>query len=724
MAEPCRVVGVTAGRGGVGKTFVAVNFAIAVAEESRRRTLLLDLNLPYSGDTLLLLGQSQAPSMQQLMPQSGRMTPDVLRQGIWKHSSGVAVLPANLKAGEEAPFTPEEFSTFFDKLTLAYDFIVVDLGDDLGELQLEVLDHAFRCLTIVTPEIIALHQSKRCLDRLQSLLFSRQSTRLVLNKFEEGCAITRNIIEMNLKLAAAAVLPRADKEVGESFLSGTPFLASQGRHEITRALRALAREVVVDTFMLAKGKRQGLARKGGLAVAGAVPAPASGTVPAGGPAVPPVAPYSGKRRDDVVQLKLRIHKRLIAEMDLRTLDLNSQKDDGKRQELQDRTAKMLAKLIDEEAPEQMSRDERRLIARELFNEALGLGCLEELLKDPNVSEIMVNRADRIYVEHKGKLTLSDAYFSNEEQLRRIIERIVVPIGRRVDEKSPLVDARLPTGERVNAIIPPLALDGSILTIRKFSKTPLKVPDLIRFGSMNEQMARFLHATVLARKNIIISGGTGSGKTTLLNVLSNFIPHDERIVTVEDSAELQLQQEHVCRLETRPPNIEGAGEVTIRDLVKNCLRMRPDRIVVGECRGGESLDMLQAMNTGHDGSLTTLHANTPRDALSRLETMVMMSGMELPSKAIREQIAAAVNVIVQQSRLSDGSRRVTYITEITGMEGNTFTTQDIFVYKQTGVGADGKIIGRHTPTGNIPSFVEELSRKGIDVPREIFLQHAG
>jgi pilus assembly protein CpaF len=334
---------------------------------------------------------------------------------------------------------------------------------------------------------------------------------------------------------------------------------------------------------------------------------------------------------------------------------------------------------------------------------------------------MVNRVDQIYVELNGRLVETDATFTDDAQLLAVIERIVAPIGRRIDEKSPMVDARLRDGSRVNAIIPPLALDGPSLTIRKFAKDPLKVKDLVAFGSMTAEIADFLRACVEARLNILISGGTGSGKTTLLNVLSSFIPSDDRIVTIEDSAELQLNQPHVVRLESRPANIEGVGEINIRDLVKNCLRMRPDRIVIGECRGPEALDMLQSMNTGHDGSLTTIHSNSPRDCIARLETLVMFAGLDLPSRAIREQVASAINLIVQQSRLSDGTRRIVQISEVTGMEGPTITLQDIFVYRQTGIGEDGKVQGRFVSTGFVPRFVHDLEAKGIRLPKGIFAQ---
>lgn len=361
------------------------------------------------------------------------------------------------------------------------------------------------------------------------------------------------------------------------------------------------------------------------------------------------------------------------------------------------------------------------LENDVFNEALRLGPLEELLADDSVTEIMVNGPEKVYIERNGKLQLSDCQFSDDASVMAVIERIVAPLGRRIDESQPYVDARLSDGSRVNAIIAPLALSGPTITIRKFAKKALKEEDFIRFGTWTREAAAFMRLCVVLRKNIIVAGGTGSGKTTLLNLLSGYIPETERIVTVEDAAELRLQQPHVVRLEARPPNIEGKGAVPIRDLVKNCLRMRPDRIIVGECRGGESLDMLQAMNTGHDGSLTTVHANSPRDVISRLETMVLMSGMELPSRAIREQIASAVDIIIHESRMSDGSRKVTAITEVTGLEGNQIVMQDIFAFKQTGVSPEGKIIGRMTATGSIPTWIDQVKSRGIPVDLGMFTE---
>ena len=369
----------------------------------------------------------------------------------------------------------------------------------------------------------------------------------------------------------------------------------------------------------------------------------------------------------------------------------------------------------EENPIAIGRGDRSTLVSDIKDEMLGLGPLEVLRKDETITEIMINGPKQIFVEKLGKLTLSSVQFHDDDHLMNIIERILSPLGRRIDESSPLVDARLDDGSRVNIIIPPLSLVGPCVTIRKFSKKPLTVENLINFGTLSREMADFLKACVKARLNILVSGGTGSGKTTTLNVLSSFIPENERIVTIEDAAEIQLQQEHVVTLESRPPNIEGKGAITIRDLVKNALRMRPDRIIVGEVRAGEALDMLQAMNTGHDGSLTTAHANTPRDALRRMETMVLMAGFELPVRAIREQVASAIDLIIQQSRIKDGSRKITYITEIQGMEGDTITTQDLFKYEHERMDENGKSVGRFVSSGLQPAFLDKFTVNGVEIP---------
>ncbi len=415
-------------------------------------------------------------------------------------------------------------------------------------------------------------------------------------------------------------------------------------------------------------------------------------------------------RESLREVKFRIQSRVIQDLDPK-LDLANQV------EVRRQIEEIFGRVIDEEGLA-LTRAERVRMLEQITDEIIGLGPLEPLLRDETVTEIMVNGPRQVYIERNGRLELTNVVFQNDEHVMRIIDRIIAPIGRRVDESSPMVDARLTDGSRVNAIIPPLSLIGPVITIRKFAASPFTVDDLIRFGTSTPEMFDFLRACVEARLNIFVSGGTGSGKTTTLNVLSSFIPNDERIVTVEDAAELQLRQEHVVTLESRPSNIEGKGAVPIRELVRNCLRMRPDRIIVGECRGGEALDMLQAMNTGHDGSMSTGHANSPRDMLARLETMVLMAGVDLPLRAIREQVSSAVDLIVHQSRMKDGTRRIEYITEIQGMEGDVIVMQDVFLFEQTGI-VDGKIQGRLRPTGIRPKFVEKFEVMGIHLPRGLF-----
>ena len=426
-------------------------------------------------------------------------------------------------------------------------------------------------------------------------------------------------------------------------------------------------------------------------------------------AVAPINSASG------IELRKKAHMKVIAALDLRRLNVARMEDD----ELRKTVSAALDEIFSHDASFRTPDIPLGVLKKSVFDEIIGLGPLEELIADPTVSEIMVNCHDEIFIEQSGRLTRSPVIFTDDHAVIGAIERIVTPIGRRIDESSPMVDARLADGSRVNAVIPPLALKGPSITIRKFSRRKLVGEDLIQFGTMSADMLEFLETAVEHHANIIISGGTGSGKTTLLNVLSSYIPDNERIVTVEDAAELQLSQPNLVSLEARPPNMEGKGAVHIRDLVKNCLRMRPDRIVVGECRGGEALDMLQAMNTGHDGSLTTAHANSPRDCIARLEVMTLMAGLDLPIQAIREQVCSAIDIIVQQTRFSCGSRRVTHITEVSGMESGVITLQDVFVFKEEGFGEDGKIHGNFVPTAYIPDFYQDLIRRRIPVNTEIF-----
>ncbi len=454
------------------------------------------------------------------------------------------------------------------------------------------------------------------------------------------------------------------------------------------------------------------------------PAPAPAAPPPEAP--PPSAPEpqststelatTSDAPPDIVVWRERVHASLLKQMDLRRIDVHSLSDE----ELRIKTGELIDAVMSKEYADLPKVINRKMLAKQVLDEAIGLGPLENLIEDNSVTEIMVNAHDQIYIERAGRIEKSPVYFTNDRAVLSAIERIVTPLGRRIDESSPMVDARLKDGSRVNAIIPPIALRGPSISIRKFAKRKLEGRDLITFGSLDESMLAFLEIAVRERKNIVVTGGTGSGKTTLLNILSNFIPDRDRIVTIEDAAELKLVQPNLVALEARPPNLEGKGQVTIRDLVKNALRMRPDRIVVGECRGGETLDMLQAMNTGHEGSLTTAHANTPRDAISRIEVMVLMAGMDLPMAVVREQISSAVDLIVHQRRYPCGSRKVSHVTEVTGIESGTIQLQDIFNFKVTTFnGTDGKVEGDFVATGAIPEFMEELADRGVSIDLGIF-----
>ncbi|MBI2835248.1 MAG: Flp pilus assembly complex ATPase component TadA [Acidobacteria bacterium] len=686
-----KTIVVYSGGGGVGKTLIATNLAVGLQQQDIGRVLFIDAGHPIPGEAITLVGLERAKSLGDMVPLLGRLTPDVFATYLVTAPSGFSVMPLVTEVLQARLITPENIARMFELANAAFDLIVIDMPTGAGPLTSHFLDRSDYVCVVSDAAPSSVTRARHCLDLLRSLQIPTESLLFCVNRMPERGGMAPERLERLLGVRILVTLPDDPEPVTAAAARSTPILIGMPRHAISRAIDRLGREI----------SQRGLRD---LKVRSTMEAPAEAAV----------------ADEEVRELKLTIHRRLIEEIDLRKADLTYLRDPVKLQELRTRAEGKVMSLLDEEGGDIHSREMRRKIVKEVIDEALGLGPLEDFLADSAVTEIMVNRPDQIYVERAGKLTLTPAKFLNNEQLRGVIERIVAPLGRRIDEKVPMVDARLRDGSRVNAIIPPLSLKGPALTIRKFSKKLLGVQDLIGYGSLTEQMSTFLGAAVRARLNIVISGGTGSGKTTLLNVLASYIPDDERILTLEDSAELQLPQEHVVTLESRPANIEGEGAITIRDLVRNALRMRPDRIVVGECRGGEALDMLQAMNTGHDGSLTTVHANAPRDALSRLETMALMAGLELPSRAIRDQISSAINLIIQQTRLQDGTRRVTHITEVTGQENGVFTTADVFVFKQTGLAPDGKIYGQYVPTGYIPAFIETLGRRGIKVPREIFL----
>lgn len=722
---PGHIVAVVGGKGGVGKSVFAANLAIAYMQDFKQRPLIVDLDLASLGDQNIILGQNPQKNIVDISKfQTGTLDARGLAPFMVNASAGYSFVAAPRDSILARDLDLDGLGKFLKAAVNIFPLVVVDCGNAMEPHAMKALEAATAIFVVTTADVIVINQTKRILAKIQELLFPNEMVQVVVNRYSQTNIITPQMIQQNLNRQIFAAVPEDTATCDGSLAKSTPLCLAAPNSAISRAYHDIVRRIqqvkLFETLEKLK-KPTGAAAKllDSLQSKGLTDATRAG----GGAGV--ASPGPGARSklaplDPWTTMKLRIHKALVEEMDLKKM--NSDMADPKQAAvLRERTQKAVLDILGREDAAGLlsTRDLKAQMVKEILDEALGLGPLEDLLADDSVTEIMVNARDQIYIERAGKPQLSKVHFSSENQMMNVVERIVTPLGRRVDEKVPYVDARLQDGSRVHIIIPPLALRGPTITIRKFPKSRITIKDLVAFGSLTDEIADFLRCCVEAKLNIIVSGGTGSGKTTLLNVLSNFIPANERIITIEDSAELQLAQEHVVRLESRPKNIEGEGEVSIRDLVKSSLRMRPDRIVVGECRAGEALDMLQAMNTGHDGSLTTLHANNPREAISRLETLVMMAGLGLPSKAIKETISSAVNLIIQQSRLSDGSRKITYITELTGMQGDVISLQDIFLYKQEGLDKKRKVMGRFVPTGFIPKFVEEMEAKGMKISRGLF-----
>ncbi len=714
------IVAVVGGKGGVGKSVFAANFAISHLQEFKQRPLIVDLDLASLGDQNIILGQNPQKSIVDVsrMP-PGPIDPKALSPYMVNTPAGYSYIGAPKDAILARDIDLEGLGRFLKAVPSIFSLAVVDCGNGTDPAALKVFEFATVIFVVTSADLIVINQTKRILAKIQELLFPPEMVQIVINKYSQANIINPQMIQKNLARPIYAAIPEDVATCDGSLAKSTPLCIAAANTPISRAYHDIVRKVQQSNLFenLARLKKPtGVAAKAQTALTPSGGENGASSTSSAGPS----ARSSAAPLDPWTAMKLRIHKALVEQMDLKKMNTDTS-DARQRAVLRERTQKGVLDILNNEDTATLlpTRELKAQMVKEVLDEALGLGPLEELLADDSVTEIMVNARDQIYIEKSGKNQLSKVNFSSESQMMNVIERITTPLGRRVDEKTPYVDARLPDGSRVHVIIPPLALRGPTITIRKFPKKRIEYKDLVQFGSMTEEIADFLRCCVEAKLNIVVSGGTGSGKTTLLNVLSNFIPASERIITVEDSAELQLGQEHVVRLETRPKNIEGEGEVSIRDLIKCCLRMRPDRIVVGECRGGEALDMLQAMNTGHSGSLTTLHANNPRECISRLETLVMMAGLGLPPKAIKENIASAVGVIIQQSRLSDGSRKVTHITEVVGMQGEVISLQDIFLYRQEGLDKKRKIIGRFVPSGFIPKFVEEMEAKGMKVSRNLF-----
>jgi pilus assembly protein CpaF len=698
------IITVIGGKGGQGKSQFAANLAFSYATESRGKTLLLDFDQKASGDQDLITGLKGKKNVKELSEFNGSIDPRSIQQFINSHTAGVSYIgmPNDETAAENV--NVEGLGKTLKAITNIFPVTVIDTGSELTPLTLKALEYSTLIFIVVTPDILALNQTRKLYSSLVTLMFPKDMMQIVLNQAQKGHPVTPEVVAKAIGKPVFATIPKDDQTCVMALNQKKPIMVVAKNSNYAKGMTDCSRKIIQKSVLKTLSK---------LNKPSEVQAAGKGGASAGGD--------EGSKRtlkSPWTELKSRIHKALVEEMDLKKSDDN----DPKAQIiLREQTKKLVVELLNKEDTKGIlnSREDMNQIVKEIIDEALGLGPLEDLLADKECSEIMVVGPDKIYYEKGGKIRLSDVTFTNDRQVLNVIERIVAPIGRRIDEKTPYVDARLHDGSRVHAIIPPSAIDGCVITIRKFPENRLTYKDLVKFNSCTQNMADFLRIAVEGKRNIVVSGGTGSGKTTLINILGGFIPANERIITCEDSAELDFPQEHVVRLETRPPSLEGDGEIDIRCLVKQTLRMRPDRIVVGECRGGETLDMLQAMGTGHDGSMTTVHSNNPRECIGRIETLVQYAGAGLSPKAIREMIASAVHMIIQQTRLDDGTRKILYVTEVGGMQGDVVTLQDIFTYVQKDIDKNGKIIGEFQASGFIPKFIETLERKGYKIPRGLF-----
>lgn len=711
-----RTITVFSNKGGVGKTFISVNVATTLAMMGTR-VLLVDLDFLAAHDMSRMLSLAPTRSLAELVSRIESFeNPQEIKKFVVTHNSGLDFLPGSLNAKQAGLICSDNLKVFFKRIVDLYDYIIVDGGKTFSDTLLTVLDHSNLILLVATPDVLAVYQIKWCLEMLQSMHFPLKMVKVVLNRAESRGGVAWQEVRSALMCDIFGLLPSDGRAVGMSLNRGAPFVLDNPKSKLTESFRKMAAALMKeDVYIAASGverARQSVGQedsefwqKFGISQKNL-----------------PDSDVYVKEDDEIVALKKKIHEKLITRLHVEDLSPEVLSDPQKNQDLKKSAQKIVGDLLIEEKGALISsHEERKRIVSEIVDEALGLGPLEDLLADGAVTDIMVNGTKEVYVEKNGKIILTNKKFVSEQQMRAIIDRIVAPLGRRIDESVPMVDARLPDGSRFNAIIPPLSLIGPMITIRKFGKEHLVVDDLLsRFHSLTPAIKDFLEACVFGRKNIIVSGGTGAGKTTLLNVISQFIPEGERIVTIEDAAELRIKKSHWGRLESRPPNVEGRGQVSIRDLFINSLRMRPDRIIIGECRGPEVLDMLQAMNTGHDGSMTTLHANSTRDVVVRMSSMILLSGIELPVRAINEMIASAIDVIVHVARFSDGSRKITGVTEVAGLEKDfQLDLRDVFVFEQYGREEDGTIKGEFVPTGYVPMAFEDLVTRGINLNKEIF-----
>ncbi len=726
-----RCIVVFSTKGGVGKSILTANLGLALAQLTRSPVCLLDLDVTAAGDLSRMMRLTQRQVLMNYakdLRQQGQSIILPLDQLAVKYGppgQEVDVIQALSHPSQGRELEPSMIQSALKFLKTRYPYVIVD-SKVLTDPLIAALDEANLILLAMTPDIVSLYQTKWAVSTIESYLLPQELIKGVLNRAESRGGVGSKDARQAVPCEIIAEIPSDGKAMGSAINQGVPVFSLFRQSKVAEAFQKLAETLhtTPGVFLSHQRIHQYRVAKGQ-------------TAGAPGPAAAPGAPAPKESRaDDIlnpaqqeayIALKRRIHSRLVDELNLKKVDLAVLTNPERMKEMRQQCEQVIAKLLMQELGGAIAvREDRARFVKEVSDEALGLGPLEDLLEDKTINDILVNNKDQVYVERFGKLEMTDKKFVSDEQVRAIIERIVAPLGRRIDESTPMVDARLADGSRVNAIIPPLSLKGPTLSIRKFARERLEGEDLIRMNSLTAGMATFIQASVRVRKNIIISGGTGSGKTTFLNIVSNYIPDNERIVTIEDAAELKLAQTHWVSLESRPANVEGKGSVTIRDLFRNVLRMRPDRIVIGECRGAETLDMLQAMNTGHDGSLTTIHANSPKDVISRLDSMVLMSSVDLPITAIREMVVSAVDLIIHTARLTDGTRKVLSISEIIGLEhGSEVILRNLFVFNQVGTDpATGKVIGDFMATGEKPSYFRELQVKGLGVDESIFTPSNG
>ncbi|MCA9403045.1 MAG: Flp pilus assembly complex ATPase component TadA [Candidatus Omnitrophica bacterium] len=719
-----KIIPIFSNKGGVGKTFIAINLSTALAL-AKKKVLLIDLDLQAGQDVAINLNMTPEKSLADMIKDGNckpGMTIEEIQKYVTPHSSGFDFLTAATDPQQISHLRPQDIKNFVVSARDHYDFIIADIGVSFSQTAISILDSADTVLLVATPDVLSVYQVAWSIKVLQEMHFPTKFVRLILNRAESQGGVSWKEVRDALNVDLIGRIPSDGKLVGKAITAGMPVVLDSPRSPVADSFKKIVPELnKKDLYMPRADHKDIKTQSDQIEALAAQDAMVEFSEEGEGTAAPP-AKEDIFKSEEFTKEKIRLQKLLIERLDMDSLTPDSFSNPKKAEELRASAKQIISNILIEQGGKFAATLEMRSrTVDEIVKETFGLGILEEIMDDPLVGEVMINGSQEIYVEVKGDLLLTDHKFISNQHLRAIINRIIAPLGRRLDESSPMVDARLQDGSRFNAIVPPVCLSGPCVTIRKFAAEKLTVNHVVdKYKSLSPAMRDFLHACVIGRMNIIIAGGTGSGKTTLLNVLSEFIPDGERIITIEEAAELSLQKEHWARLESRPANVEGAGEITVRDLFVNTLRMRPDRIVIGECRGPEVLDMLQAMNTGHDGSMTSLHANSARDVLIRMSSMILLSGIELPMRAINEMISSAINVIVHMARYTDGSRKVTGISEIVGLnEEGELELREIFHFDQTARSAEGTIEGFYRPLGQAPNVAEELIKKGVKLNLGLF-----